>query len=351
MQTKKRLLFMFCFILIFTICLSCFAGCGANSATSTVSTDSTSASTAPTDSSGDSITYVKFGDEYLPLSCIRDGKQLLSGDCGYLSDVNKKITGAPSADSVQKFDVKNMYASEEKPQYTHGTATILDTIASNGDWDIFPTQVRYEQYTMENQPDQKEWTSFFKEKLTERSSSDNSPILFSEAWFFTWGTDGQEAVLVNATNIFDADTEQTTSTTGEIPASADTCAYVLSALFTADNEPLLLNDTMVNISTNPISSEKEIFYSYLSADASSETTVEHNYDAVQYDSSGNLTKYPIYASSDFAETGNINMLLCDIDGDGNAELVTVKNVIYGPLIVYSLENGIPTETFRMTLPA
>jgi hypothetical protein len=41
------------------------------------------------------------------------------------------------------------------------------------------------------------------------------------------------------------------------------------------------------------------------------------------------------------------VLVCDIDGDGMAELLYRVGIIYSPIIAYKLVDGVPTEVFRV----
>lgn len=58
----------------------------------------------------------------------------------------------------------------------------MNTIATNGNWDLFPIKIRYEKYHAENQPNRQEWVDYFRDKLNEVSP--NIPLVFTEAWFF-----------------------------------------------------------------------------------------------------------------------------------------------------------------------
>ena len=45
------------------------------------------------------------------------------------------------------------------------------------------------------------------------------------------------------------------------------------------------------------------------------------------------------------------MMLADIDGDGQTELIIVGSIVYSPLLVFRLVDGIPTVQFAITSPA
>ena len=94
------------------------------------------------------ITYVNIG-AYAPVSYIKDGKQLLTGEVGaWHGPIENWIKGAPKADTLKKISTEEMYSAGSKERQN-----MMDFIASNGDWEFFPVKVRYEKYTLENQPD------------------------------------------------------------------------------------------------------------------------------------------------------------------------------------------------------
>ena len=152
---------------------------------------SDSATDAKTDTADvpDSITYIKYFNSYLPISCIKDGRQILTGDGGRHSDVESRLVNFPKADELYIYSAVDMY--------TQGSATPFDTpprtdtflskipgdiIAISGRWDPFIAKIRYIRYTPDDQPQSEIWYSYFKEKI--HAVSEHTPVIITEAWFF-----------------------------------------------------------------------------------------------------------------------------------------------------------------------
>lgn len=304
----------------------------------------------------DSITYVNNGDEYVPVSFIEGGEQQLVGYgvedrwLEWKDEINKVIKGAPQADTLAKVDTTAMY-SDSKPEYEGIPALIFTRIASSGKWELFPIKVRYEKYDLANQPSRREWIDYFGSKLEPVSA--DTPIVITEAFFFAWNLDGKEVALVNSSNRIWHYGEKAEGVSPNPPQFTNTVSYDMSALFIDGNEPFSLADSIYDqISNKPLSSEDGIYESYLPpAEASGSDGYENNYSFIQLDPNGSLIKCPVFTCGEIGYINKMMMLLCDIDGDGRPELLTMRASIYAPITVYKLIEGSPLEVFRINTGA
>lgn len=302
----------------------------------------------------DSITYVNHGSEYLPVSYVDGGVQLLMGYEGewyeWRTEVNNRIKDAPRAGSLNTVNANDMYLNS-KPEYEGIPAVIFNFVASTGDWDLFPVKVRYKKYTLNNQPDCKEWIDYFGEKLA--AVSPDTPVVFAEAFFFDWNMDGKGAVLVVASNRILHYGNKTESVIQNPPPADNTTSYDMSALFIIGNEPLsLCDDIYSTLSNEPLSVENSIYESYLPPLKGSKLDwYENPYSFVQLDANGRLIECPVFSCGETGYANKTMVLLCDIDGNGRPELLTMQAVIYAPIIVYKLIDGKPQEAFRINTGA
>ena len=227
-------------ILFFPICLAILTSCG-QGGTSTQSVQSHSNSSivsdasVPSDSGTDSVTYVNTASGDAMLSCIFIGRQRITGYA-----VPGKYTEIfPSFEYLPKIDASKMYIDGNIPvysSYAYSEDNPMSIIASNGEWDFFPTKVRYEKYTINNQPDRPEWTGYFRKKIDEVSP--DTPVIIEGAFFFDWNGDGTQTVIVNAGNMFEAADSTgfmkdcSVPTTPLPPPSDKTAYYQMAAIFT-----------------------------------------------------------------------------------------------------------------------
>ena len=62
--------------------------------------------------------------------------------------------------------------------------------------------VRYENYTLDTQPDQAEWSSYFR---SISSIPEDIPVVFTDAWLFDWNNEGAEWAFVLASKLVDGE--------------------------------------------------------------------------------------------------------------------------------------------------
>jgi len=218
-------------------------------------------------------------------------------------------------------------------------------ISSNGNWDFFPIKVRYQRYTLENQPNKPEWDQYFMSRIKEES--ENTPLIYVDAWFFDWNQDGIEDAFVNASNTFYSYEDAVPNP----PFYDKTVIYTISALFLSGNEPFCtLCSVDEYIPKEPINvvGDEGIWVSY---NKSKENSGEHIISAIQYDAKDHLIICPVFSFGDYGRSEDFEIILCDIDGDGKAEFITTNIGIYSPLIVYKLIDGKPVEVYRVTTGA
>ncbi|HOP09875.1 MAG TPA: hypothetical protein PK629_00100 [Oscillospiraceae bacterium] len=295
------------------------------------------------------ITYIYYT---IPISYMKQGMQILTGDGGWYNDVNEIVKNAPSAENLKKHYIIDMYsdfanipAIDEYPELTDGF------ICSNGEWDFFPTKVRYEEYAFDHQPNKPEWDEYFNKLISNHCN--NTPLIYINAWLFDWNGDGIEDAYVNACNLFYLNENRNPNP----PYYDDTGTYTLTVFFLSGNEPICNSDDIVfnYVSKEPLTDDN--IASYIADDGSGSedySTENYCYDgwiSIQYDSQGDLIKCPIFISGEWGKSYEYEIIICDIDGDGNSELITTNYNEYSPYVVYKLIDGKPIEVFRITRPA
>jgi len=282
------------------------------------------------------ITY--FHDFYdYGISYMKQGVQILTGDGGDECDVLKIVAIAPEAENLTKFYIKEMYSSDSKLPSEYPLADLY--MCSNGNWDFFPTKVRYEKYTLENQPNKPEWDQYFMSRIKEES--DVTPLIYVEAYIFDWNKDGIEDAFVTAGNTFPSNEDAKPNP----PYYDHTAVYTITAFFLSGEEPLETSGYVTTYLTKePVNEKNEIYRSYNKLE---NDFGDHMESAIQYDSKGGLIICPIFTFEDYDGTSEDDMILCDIDGDGNSELIVIISGIYNPIIVYKLVNGKQVEVFRV----
>jgi len=315
------------------------------------SDSNTDAQTGAADIS-DSIAYIKYFNSYLPISCIKGGQQILTGDGGWYFDVESRLSDLPKADELQAHATVGMYAQGTVTPYDTLPQTNFidskvpgDSIAINGKWGLFTTRVRYESYTLENQPQNEDWYSYFSKKV--HAVSKHTPVIITEAWFFDLNNDGIEEAFVNANNTF----YSTEDNLPNPPNAQSSAVYSFSVLFVDGSEPLEMSTSIYEIGNEPVNDKKNIYVSYMLSDESPIHS-EHFVTAVQYDAQGNLIECPIFNSGEYNRSIAPKIVIADIDGDGQAELITLHYSIYSPIIVYRIDDsGRLIESFRINTPA
>lgn len=102
----------------------------------------------------DTVTYVTFSnmDEAIPVSYIRQGKQLLTGNGEenvYSQLYNTILKDAPAAEQLTHKLDKAMY---KDGRYPHFSCTIM----TSGEWELFPEQAIYQAYSIQHSASAKE---------------------------------------------------------------------------------------------------------------------------------------------------------------------------------------------------
>lgn len=308
---------------------------------------------------GDSITYANVGTKandlfsskssiyFLPISCILDGEQLLYGDFGDSSErrlgTAMSLGRAPAAEKLVTVSVKeHMFVGTERPDYG------FDLVAASGDWELFPEKVTYTSYDLEHQPQKPEWSEYFGKSLAEEGI--DSPMVIKDTWAFQW--DGVESVIVTATNAIPCENGYQSYEVGEepipetLPTNERPGIYLMSALFRSEQDPCMLQYTIMNLSI-------ETGYSYgLAPPVEVSDFYSRSVSVVQYDEAGSFAVYPVYCGHLGTESISFfwyppEYLLSDIDGDGMVELTIYRRSaysLYEMCQVYELVDGIPTCT-------
>ena len=317
------------FIVLLTIAVLC--GCAGCSPTST---NLQSKTTLP-----DSTTYIYTAQGFLPLSHIYDGTQLFSGEIRLAENTSP----LPSPESLSKIDTSNMYIGNTVPKYYcyNSYEPVMHTLASNGNWDFFPTKVKYEKYSLATQPDRDEWIAYFQKQLDKVSA--NAPIIFKEAYFFKPDKQGTQVIIVNAGNTFEADVDTEFFEGYDKPSNPIsppynvTAWYQMSAIFIYQNEQVSTYELLNQI--RPVS-ETADENPYIPLDDS----YMLNYYSIQKADNNSLMIYPIYANhitweSMHQYTFNYTYVLADINGDHISELIVHWPIHYGFLQILQINNG------------
>ena len=283
----------------------------------------------------ESITYL----DGIPVSFIVGGEQqLIGGDevdiWRFKQSVYEIVADAPSYVELPRM---------ETPCEAHFP---FRSISSNGVWDFFPVNIRYENYTLDTQPDQAEWSAYFR---SIGSIPEDIPVIFTDAWFFDWSNNGVDWVFVAASNVIDHNPPKENAPPNP-PPPGDVGYYILSALFVEGKTPMLSDALCWAISSEPLN--ENTYAAYLPSIDGAGPAYVVDYSLIQFDSQGEFIECPVYNSVNqlaYQENGNGKgyVLLCDIDGDGMAELLYYLRNIYSPIRVYKLLDGEPTEVFRI----
>lgn len=286
------------------------------------------------------ITYIEFGNDYYALSYMKQGVQILTVDRGIDWDVAEIAPNIPKGENLEKHYVPVMNSNGEKisskEELWYSNADMV--VSSNGKWDFFPTKVRYEKYTLQNQPNNPEWEKYFLSRIQEKS--DNTPVIYLDAFFFDWNGDGIDDAFVNASNIIDTTDEKPKPNP---PYAEKTSVYMLSALFLSGNEPLETSGYVWDcITKEPLKEDDEGISYNVSKDDWGGSLIS----AIQYDSEGNLMICPVYQGGNWFDfVCEDTMILSDIDGDGISEWIVFYLGEYTGIVVCKLIDGKPVEIF------
>lgn len=334
-NVKKRIVFK---ILSIVLCFVILSGCKA--ASSHLQSDGVSEINA--EQIADSTTYVYTAQGFLPISYVCNGKQLISEGLS----LRELYNILPSAETLPKIEASQLYINNNLPERCcyNSHEVVMNTIASDGNWDFFPIKVRYEKYTLNNQPNRPEWTEYFKKKINQVSP--DTPVIFEEAYFFDWNGDGTQSVIVNAGNTFEKALSddffkgRDLPTAPTPPPSDITAFYQLSAIFTYQKNGTVTYDLLNNICSVTESLSTGVYI----PPQDSEDLYSLDYYSVQKDRNGNLMICPFYADHITWESihqyaYNYAYLLSDIDGDGKSELIVHWPVHYGFLRILQSNGG------------
>lgn len=333
----------------------------------------------PPNMSGDendtrTVTYVRIGGDadviphyflYLPVSYVKGGIQTLTEEnwqktfagteSMYMTsgDFEKMMRDAPTTGDISKIDADAMYAPGSDRRESDGR---MDSISSNGAWDFFPAKVAYEKYTLESQPKRAEWSEYFKGEIERPTYSNGSlsaeiplaaPVVITESWVFEW--DGVEAALVTASNaILSGEYGGDAGAAPNPPPGENTIVYTISALFVGDRPPVLLHErySPLNSAYFPLNAVTFTYSQYMSAVQASENGELMLCPIFSYDVAGDTSDYILSFKPDY--------MICDIDGDGKAELIQYNhNYGFSSLFcnysVWELIEGEAVRVFVMRL--
>jgi len=296
------------------------------------------------------ITWVNTGTLFYPVSYRVDGVEQLTGRSAlfgwydWLLETLERVQEAPQPEDLTVVDTSAMYIDGAVPALHPQQADMLSLAASNGDWDLFPVKVQYEAYTPDNQPDNPQWTAYFAGLLAEESPQ--TPIIFQAAWFFDWTGDGTESAVVCASNVIRHGADIAVPNP---PPSESAAIYDLSALFVPGGETVTLADSVYWIAHPALVplDETDVSESYLPPTVALTDPCYCLYSAIQRDVAGAPMLCPFYGCGPGWTHHETSVMVCDIDGDGAAEVLICQASEYAPIYVYKLASGVAREAFRV----
>lgn len=306
----------------------------------------------------DAVTYIRFSnaEEAVPVSYVRNGKQLLTGDgktpmhIHILADTLLK--DALPAEELVRWTYADTAASGKESQPDFSCMVMTD-----GDWELFLDSPQYQAYSMKNQPSDSKWHRYFKKLLKQQSV--DSPVVIKESYTFDWG--GVKTEVVTASNVLVSKGTDLKEASGKVknktlPSNEHPAVYTISALF-RDGAAAL----PIFADIQPVPSGKKAF------DRSGEgiafypptvkgTLYQDDILSVQFDKENRVKKFRCF----FNMNGEGSMrqyrcfpayLICDLDGDGQSELVAYHHgtdSLSQLSVVYRLVDGVPKRSFSIT---
>jgi hypothetical protein len=313
--------------------------------------------------------WLKYHGRFIPVSHMVDGKQQLLNDesewyfdveerTGLIYDLNKagNTDKAGIMDKAVIHDTRKMYAGSEQNPHDDPLARgawldflsgeLGDEIAISGNWEPFVVKVRYECYSLHTQPNNQAWKDYFDARIKEVSAT--TPLIIKNAWFFDIDSDGREESVVNANNtVYEEELEMSP------PVLENTAVYTFTAYFGGDGTVIELDGYAATdeVALEPISDQSDVTVSYM-VDENYQGYFEQYVAAYQYDINGGLMLCPVFDRAEYDRWPEKYIILADIDGDGKAELLTMRNVIYAAVTVYHFdENWRPRKQFSIITPA
>lgn len=336
----------------------------------------------------DGTAWVKYFNTWLPVSVVTDGKQFLLAqgdeDVPWYFEVYQKLglpqdypgkellqplrlpaTAVLTVSTWHNYAVDKMFAAGSmKPAeiaddgwlgtyVLYDNSTMFDELALSGDWEPFPTPVRFEAYTPQEQPEDlpgKERIAEILQSLAAENNADVPPLLAKCGYYFDVDGDGREEALLNFGNLCNMQADAPNP-----PAAANPLIYSLTVYVSGSGEVLTMDSFDFTVEQQPLfmdmnDSNNDIYYSYLPPEQA-DGWYEQYCAAYQYDAAGGIASSPIYNCGEFYPASEMHMVLADIDGDGKAEMLTCMQALYYPLAVYKFDGDNLVSQFAVTTPA
>ncbi len=314
----------------------------------------------------DSSVWVQFYNAQLPISTVVNGEQILldkggaDGQFGWFFNYYELFGKETVGDSYTAHDIGEIYKDSpqsplEQDRYISGgspASIIGNTLYVEGGFDPLIQDVRYEAYTVDNQPDNLVWSEHFKSEIDKVSK--DTPLVIVDAWFFDIDGDGIEESIVNANNTLkiqgDASNEQ-------IPHYDNTAQYQITTYFSDDGTAINLHThTNSYVSKSAISYNDGIYASFsserLDSDYIESEHIKSFWGEYQFDAEGNIVASPVFVHGESDYPRTIAALIADIDGDKTVELITMQSAMYGLIRVYDFDqNNLPALRFGIITPA
>lgn len=214
----------------------------------------------------------------------------------------------------------------------------------------------YTAYTPKAQPGQAAWSEAIRARLAEAGFSD-VPVVIREAWAYAW--EGQETVIVTASNAVESGSAVIYTADGDYPApvcpaAAQTCIYSISVLLRGEEPPILLHEMICPIHTAALGSEG-VSSSYAPPMAGTEIQFDHGFSVIQTDENGAWITCPVFTTMqgeldlrDLRYTPTVQF--GDADGDGSAELlfsISRASSVMCVCKVYTIVDGHPLYVFSV----
>ena len=276
------------------------------------------------------VTYLpsRWGD--LLASCVMDTFQMLPQYVRYehspeYADLRARV---PQPEDVQHYD------PGENASTPQGRSAAL-TVASNGDWEMFPNRAVRTTYSLDDQPQRPDWTEYFAQRLEEdvKNLRDvetvETPVIIREVLTFTWN--GVKAEVVTASNVFITATEQkeqgvvvtpAVRAAARYPSENSTAIYRYTAIFFKGFDPIELT----SYQTKTIPWDQWLAY----PEEPENTHLVSFFSAVETGENGKLGVYPVFcdceAERELRQWSYVpRFLICDVDGDRRSELVVAQD--------------------------
>ncbi len=336
----------------------------------------------------DGTAWVKYFNTWLPVSVVTDGKQFLldalAKDVPWYFDVYQQLglpqdyrgeellqplrlpaTAEVNVNTWHNYDLDEMFSAGSAipadiaddgwlSDYTLSDGSAMfGEVALSGDWEPFLTTVRFEAYTPERQPENlpcKEQIMAVLQDMAEQNDADVPPLLAKCGYYFDIDGDGREEALLNFGNLCNMQADAPNP-----PATVNPLIYSLTVYVSGSGEVLLMDSFDFTVDREPLrldtnDSSNDIYYSYLPPEQADDW-YEQYCAAYQYDAAGGIAPSPIYNCGEFCPASEMHMVLADIDGDGQTEMLTCMQALYYPLAVYKFDGDNIVSQFAVITPA